>query len=294
MAITLLRLQRSWPVRRGRVSGLGPTDPARFQKNGNVSRLEAPDIWPDFHDSLAATIRAELNARLPEPYYARLQMWPELGVVLQEGVLHRTVPDVVVAQRPERAAALHAARVTSEPRTIVSDGVQVRVHTDPLRHHFIEIRDAARAHRLITLIEIVSPSNKYRGPDRRAYEMKQREILDSDAHPIELDLLRAGTRPLPYPELSAAIDRLEPDYLVLLNRGNLRQENWMDYTLYPVHLREALPVIPVPLSGAVPDVPLDLQTSVQRAYIDGPYRRALDYSQRSAPASTVTRRYAMA
>jgi hypothetical protein len=56
--------------------------------------LEAPDIWPDFHDSLAATIRAELNARLPEPYYARLQMRPELGVVLEEDRKNKGPPKV--------------------------------------------------------------------------------------------------------------------------------------------------------------------------------------------------------
>jgi hypothetical protein len=27
--------------------------------------LEAPDIWPDFHDALAAAIRGALNRTLP-------------------------------------------------------------------------------------------------------------------------------------------------------------------------------------------------------------------------------------
>jgi hypothetical protein len=34
---------------------------------------------------------------------------------------------------------------------------------------------------LVTLIEIASPANKRPGPDRRAYEAKQQEILDNDA-----------------------------------------------------------------------------------------------------------------
>ena len=245
--------------------------------------LEAPDIWPDFHHSLAATIRAELNARLPEPYYARLQMRPELGVVLEEGALHRIVPDVVVAQQRERATASSTTTRVAEPRTTVSDGIQVRVHTDPLQHRFLEIRNAARGHKLITLIEIVSPANKRSGPDRRGYEAKQREVLESDAHLIELDLQRGGARLLPYPELAAAVDQFALSYLILLNRGNLRQANWMDYTFYPIQLREALPVIPVPLAGADPDVALDLQIAAQRAYIEGPYRRALDYSQPPPP-----------
>ena len=42
--------------------------------------LEAPDIWPDLHHALAAEMRSELNQRLPSPFYARLEMRPELGI----------------------------------------------------------------------------------------------------------------------------------------------------------------------------------------------------------------------
>ena len=30
--------------------------------------LEHPEVFPDLHDSLGATLRESLNARLPEPY----------------------------------------------------------------------------------------------------------------------------------------------------------------------------------------------------------------------------------
>ena len=43
--------------------------------------LEAPHIWPDLHDALAAEIRNDLNQTLPTPYYARLEMRPELGII---------------------------------------------------------------------------------------------------------------------------------------------------------------------------------------------------------------------
>jgi hypothetical protein len=33
--------------------------------------LEAPPIWPDFHDAVAGQIRAALNQTLRAPYYAR-------------------------------------------------------------------------------------------------------------------------------------------------------------------------------------------------------------------------------
>lgn len=240
--------------------------------------LEAPDIWPDFHDRLAATLSAMLNANLPEPYYARLQKRPELGIILRAGVAHRIIPDVVVVRHPQ-VAETAAATVIDQPRTQVTPGVEVRVYTEPFQHRFVEIRDAERGHKLVTLIEIVSPSNKRPGPDRRAYESKQREILESDANLIELDLLRDGQRLLPYPELEEVVYQLDCDYLVLLNRYTLRAGSWIDYTLYPVDLREPLPCIPVPLAGEDPDVPLDLQIAVRRVYEEGPYLRAIDYSQ---------------
>lgn len=118
--------------------------------------LESPDIWSDLHHSLACSISAILNEKLPVSYYARTNSRNEVG--------------------DER------------------DFVEAALLNEPLRHHFVEIRDPTKAHKLITLIEIVSPSNKRRGADREAYQQKQREVLESDANLIEIDLLRSGQR----------------------------------------------------------------------------------------------------
>jgi hypothetical protein len=150
----------------------------------------------------------------------------------------------------------------------------------------VEIRDPTRGHRLITLIEIVSPSNKRSGPDRQAYLKKQREVLESDANLIELDLLRGGERLLTNLELQAVVAGFQPapDYLVLVNRAWRRIDAAMGYSIYPVFLTEALPVIPVPLRQEQAEVPLDLQFVVNRAYDNGPYRRgAIDYGQPPQP-----------
>ncbi len=243
--------------------------------------LEALDIWPGFHESLAVITREQLNAVLPPPYYAEVQMRPEAGIVLEAGTLHRIVPDVLVVRAPEPPGVREVPggyTVVVEPRTQITPGIEVRVRTDPLRHAFVEIRDATRGHRLVTLIEIASPSNKRPGPDRRAYETKQREVLDSDANLIEIDLLRSGQRLLPYPDLEEVVHTLNCDYLILLNRGATRVGSWMDYTLYPVDVREVLPCIPVPLAGNDPDVPFDAQFAANRTYRGGPYLRRIDYT----------------
>jgi hypothetical protein len=243
--------------------------------------LEAPDIWPDFQDALAAAIRVELNRTLPRPYYARLEMRPEIGIVgLEEP--RRVVPGVAIAKPRQPIAAAHEARlaVVENPRTDISASVQVRIPNEPVRHHFVEIRDASRGHALVTLIEIVSPANKSPGGDRRAYEAKQQEILDSDTSLMELDLLRGGQPVIGGPAVAESAGRLEPtpDYLVAVNRAWQRGPE-LEYELFPVLLDEPLPCIPVPLRQTEAEVPLDLQYAFNQAYDGGPYARgAVDYS----------------
>ena len=95
----------------------------------------------------------------------------------------------------------------------------------------------------------MSPSNKRAGVDRRAYLRKQREVLESDASLVEIDLLRAGERLLPNAELEAYLVGLapQPAYLVMVNRAWCRLGVEMAYQLFAVSLREVLPCIAIPL-----------------------------------------------
>jgi len=248
--------------------------------------LEAPDIWPDFHDALAGEIRGVLNQTLPAPYYARLEMRPEVGIVEEGRILRRIVPDVAVVRHPRFPAATSGVAVLDAPRVAISEHFEVVVHSEKIRHAFIELRDPSRGHQLITLIEIVSPTNKQQGPDRLAYEQKQREVLESSANLIELDFLRRGTRLLPYPELEETLQQRDPppDYVVLVNRASKREQGAYAYHIYPAMIAVMLPCIPIPLREGQPEVPLDLQFVFNRAYDSGPYwRGAVDYSRPPRP-----------
>jgi hypothetical protein len=245
--------------------------------------LEAPHIWPDLDDALATEIRNDLNQTLPTPYYARLEMRPELGIIEERGVRQRIIPDITVIRHPRPAPSPDAGglAVLTQSRREVSKFIEYEVLTDAIRHHFVGIRDSTQAHKLITLLEIVSPSNKRAGPDREAYEAKQREVLKSDANLIELDLLRGGRRILPEPTLDALIQALKPlpAYVVLVNRAWRRDRGAAAFQVFPVSLREWLPCISVPLKEDETEVLLDLQIVFNRAYNGGPYRRgAVDYA----------------
>ncbi len=122
------------------------------------------------------------------------------------------------------------------------------------RHSFIEIRDRVDR-RLITVIELLSPSNKYAGSDREQYLVKRGQILASGVHLVEIDLLRGGPR-LPLENLP------ECDYYALVSRAEERPQAG----LWPVRLRERLPIIPIPLRSPHPDAQLDLQALLHRIY----------------------------
>jgi hypothetical protein len=246
--------------------------------------LESPDIWPDFHNRLATQMSSLLNLSMPPPYYARLEMRPEVGVVEEEGYTRRIVPDVAVVRHPWGSSNAGATGVLDAPRADISKFYEFTSLDESIQHQFVEVRDASRGHKLITLIEIVSPTNKRRGPDQDSYRQKQREVLASDASLIEIDLLRSGGRLFAEAGLYPHVARLSPppDYIVLVNRAWRRGKASRGYQIFPVTVRELLPCFPVPLREGEKEVLLDLQFAFNRAYDEGPYRRgAVDY--RSPP-----------
>lgn len=245
--------------------------------------LEDPGVWPGFHNALAVEIRGELNRALPAPYYAEVEERAELGIIEGPDERRRIIPDSVVVRHPHPFPRDEGGgvAVATRARREVSPSVELEVRNEPIRHLFVEIRDPTRGHKLVTLIEVVSPSNKRPGPDREAYERKQREVLGSDASLIELDLLRGGRRILADLDLARMIENLEPrpTYAVLVSRAWRRGAGLITCQVFPSLLREPLPCIAVPLKEGEPEVLLDLQDIFDRAYDTGPYRRgAVDYA----------------
>jgi hypothetical protein len=108
---------------------------------------------------------------------------------------------------------------------------------------------------LVTVIELLSPTNKYAGPDREQYLNKRPHLLASRVHFVEIDLLRGGPR-MPIDDLP------ECDYCVLVSRRQARPMA----DLCAVRLSNRLPVIPVPLRAPDKDAQLDLQELLHRVY----------------------------
>src|SRR5262249_15769070 len=130
-----------------------------------------------------------------------------------------------------------------------------RMAVDEESLSFVEIRDR-RNRRLVTVINLLSPSNKNPGPDRDQYEAKRAEILASQTHLVEIDFLRGGPR-MPYEE-----EVVPCDYCVMVSRYAQRPR--ADF--WPLSLRDPLPQIPIPLADDDPEAKLDLQGILHRLY----------------------------
>ena len=221
--------------------------------------LESPYIWGDFHQAFAGAMRAYLKKALPKPFYARTDSRPEIGIVSDEGEISRHIgPGIAVARRPGRKSGV---KMASSVRAVTEDSFEVVVSNEPGKHVYVEIRDSIREHQLVTLIEIVSPSNKRKGKNRRAYLRKQREVLGAKASLIEIDLLRAGKRLFASAELEAMLATVAKrvDYVVSVSRGWNRDELQSAFEIFPISIDEILPCIPLPLTEDRPEIPVDLQ-----------------------------------
>ncbi len=230
--------------------------------------IEHPEVWSDFHGALAEVIRSQLNEVIRPRYVAR--MTPHMTYETVEIESKRVgYPDVGIWQPQPAAggAAVASAVITSAPV------ISLVVAELPLRLYTVEIRQVETM-KLVTAIEILSPVNKT--PSHEAYDAylrKRQDLLRSQAHLIEIDLLRGGTRP----PLQAPVP--PAPYYVTVSRANKRPY----VEVWPIQLRDSLPVLPVPLLEPDPDAPLDLDRAVAACYERGGYESIIDYARGAPP-----------
>ncbi len=136
---------------------------------------------------------------------------------------------------------------------------------EPETQGFIEIVQTRPERRVVTVIEVLSPSNKYAGKGRKLYEEKQRDLDAAEINMVEIDLLRAGPHVLLLPLAQYPPDYRTP-YKVCVHRAGSAKVG-----IYRVPLREPLPAIRIPLRKTDPDVRLDLQALIAQAYRNGRY-----------------------
>lgn len=225
--------------------------------------FEQAAYWLDFHTEFLSALRRSLAPQVGPRYIVQLEEHVYIHDLPPEtrrrvGNADLSMARTVGGVMPAGVAVLEAPAEVWLPEQEVE------------RVPYLEVRDRL-GRELVTIIELLSPSNKRAGDDREAYLTNRREILRSAAHLVEIDLLRGWT---PKPEER----RPDCDYSVLVSRAGKRPA--ADF--WPIRLREPLPIIPIPLREPDRSIPVDLQDVLHRAY-DGPGYEHFIYGGSSEP-----------
>jgi hypothetical protein len=230
-------------------------------------------FWGDVHHTMINRSRAAIQKQLPGDLVARVD---ERGFVEPSvGLPRNIVPDVRVVERGLRL----------EPVLRASNGVAVAepllVHIEedePMRQGFIEIIDLKSGRRVVTVIEIINPSNKVPGPGRELYVKKQNELRQAGVSLVEIDLNRTGSR-----VLSATFELIPDGHRTPYAACVRRSCKPLIFEYYRLPLRERLPAIAIPLRQTDQDIPLDLQSVLDECCDEGRYVDDIDYHEESDP-----------
>ena len=118
-------------------------------------------------------------------------------------------------EQPELWSEFHSRMIVAIADALsetLSDDYRIAIKT--LQKRYLEIQTLITG-QVITVIELLSPKNKRSGEGRNAYLHKRQQILMSQTHFVEIDLLRSGE---PLPMIGA--DR--SDYRILISPAPTR------------------------------------------------------------------------
>ena len=219
--------------------------------------------WGDTHLSLAVGAVAQLNTRLPDDLYANIEERMVVdGPPCAAGRSRRVGPDLTVMDHLVERPGGGGVAVAVPPPTVRP----IRLaRGEQRREVYLEVLDDADGGRLVASIEWVSPSNKSRAAERERCREKRERVLRAGAHAMEIDLCRGGDR-------EAFFETRMPRETAYL-ASVIRADRPDVIELYPIGLRDPLPVLPVPLREGDPMVTLELRPLVERTWHDGQYWR---------------------
>jgi hypothetical protein len=222
--------------------------------------LENSELWSEFHSRIIVAIADALAENLSREYRVAV----EKRIYLDQGdeTVLIGIPDVSVIVAPSPATSSTAT--LEAPITVeipLSEEVQER---------YLEIREVATG-RVVTVIELLSPKNKRSGAGRDAYLQKRQQIIMSQTHLVEIDLLRSG-------EVLPMLGGVSTHYRILISPSALRPKA----QLYAFNIRQPIPSMRVPLDGGNA-IALDLQPLLHQVYDRARFELAIDYHQPLSP-----------
>lgn len=235
--------------------------------------LERGGIWEEFHTRFIVAIADELGPLVRPGYRVSVEQRTYLTVDdLPEPV---GKPDVLITAlpgpRPEMSPVAAASRSTAGILPVVAE----LPWPDEVVERYLEVRDVA-TNDVVTVIELLSLSNKLAGEGRRQYERKRLGVLASQTHLVEIDLLRGGS-PLPMRIPSGGVPS---DYRIVVSRAWERPRA----EVYLFGIRDVIPAIAVPLRHGESEPQLGLNDILRDVYARAGFDLVVDYGAALRPA----------
>ena len=204
--------------------------------------LERRSRWAGIHNRFLAKAEDAVVAGLPAGYVTELE--ERLVIDDPDGGYYRA--DLSVwDERPEWEYGGDGGTAVAELADIAVKPVVKRLDR-PLKEWYLNVY--GERGELVCTVELLSWSNKDKGDDRDRFLRRRRDLMEGPGSYVEIDLLRGG-HPMPDVRTPAS------DYRVMVSPAYRRPDFWV----WPVSLRDRLPVIPVPLRPPDKPVPLDLR-----------------------------------
>jgi hypothetical protein len=226
--------------------------------------VENPEFWSEVHNRLIVAIADSLAPKLRPKYRVAIEKRTYLNDN-GESLLVGIADVAVLSGRSTSPTPFQTAILPARHRSPVKVTVPL---PEEVRESYLEIREVSGG-QVITVLEILSPKNKRPGTGRSIYERKRQQVLASDTHFVELDLLRGG---VPMPLLG---EFMPTPYYILVSRSHQRPSA----DLYPFTLREEIPVFSVPLAPNEPEPEVDLQGLFDSVYDRAGLDLVIDYAQ---------------
>jgi len=227
--------------------------------------LENPEHWLGLHNQLIVAIANSLIPRLRPRYW----------VSIEERTYITTLDDTTLLGRPDvtvRPARLREPSPPFNSLAVANPRIVELPIPDEITETFLHVRQLP-SREVVTVIEVLSPTNKHPGEGRRLYENKREQVLRSRTHLVEIDLLRAG-QPMPFRG-----DGHNSHYRILVSRSNRRPRA----ELYTFNVRDAIPVFQLPLLPGDEEPLLDVGARLHEVYDRGGFDLVLDYRGETVP-----------
>jgi len=234
--------------------------------------LEHPAFWSSFHTRLMVAIADVIAPQLGSQYYVEVESRTYQSDE-SEAELLIGIPDAVVFARQDDASFAGASSPQNAPTVTEPRPQKVTVPMPfEVQERYLEVREM-NTDTVITVVELLSPTNKRMGEGRTAYEKKRRLVLGSDTHLVEIDLLRGGK------PMSLLGVQSTSTYRILISRSQQRPTA----DLYEIALQQPLPNFPIPLKPEDPEPLVPLQEVFHQLFERARYGSRIDYRQPIPP-----------